>query len=718
MKFLQKILHLTLIVSIFLAPMDLSWAMEEGEEVFVYKAYKPPKPRIPPANKEQKEEQKEEQKKKGLSDDERNFFGGGEEDVRDDSDDEAPAKKQADILQLTLNKLEISELLKDVITEEFNQTLFQELNKPKNSSHRESSDLLKKLQNALAETGITDQKTVLVYVSRNTQPPPAVSNDEFNEVIPSNLYLGASDQDVSTDINLFFNTLDQEFWLKHLPTTWKTRVVQIIPDFLGFGPPHSLTAIIMFEVGYFFNFQNLNPAAYTMIAWLTTTLSPPLVRQFHERARIISGAIFGEEAFKPTGKSDSKPHVYNHNWLHKLAKGGIVVGSFFNGLVYLGFFVWDVEDTPTDAGDIIFTVLTGVPLFLSFWDLFYSNASVALDREFRKYWYEESSIVGFYRNILLEKISEVRCAINHPKANKFITSLFNLIVIKLNVLKGATSILEEVPHSLDRVIAVTALLFKRSHRVFVPTEDAAEEESSSPTPLNELLGEAAEAQKFLAKAKNFREDLMETRHSSWWHRGLGFLGELVPGIRIYTQYIIFKHLWEIIGGVIARTLGLDDSFVNPMGYVVSAAVTGMRTIAEKTVIKKWFQSLPSLFSFNQDIIELRKPGRVTSLINAILLGLVEGVIADFAYPDLNLLSKIILFASNTIGTTAVFDTFLSEKTDHLITGAFTLDCLQKVKSHRVRRVFINYWLDQLKKVFEELDGESIKVIYRRTQDAA
>jgi hypothetical protein len=716
MKFLQKILHSILIVSIFLAPMDLSWAMEEEEEEeeFMYETSSRPLTQS---------REKDEEKHPESSDDEARFFAGPVEDVSSDSEegeDLFSKRKTNDILQGVLEEVAINTAIKEVIIERFNQVLFSEIHSSPNFRSKILTPEERNLRNALREIGITDRGVVLIYANKNIEEKPTLSIEEIAEKQKDTHYSGPPDSWNNTD--LFFQTLDQEFWLNRLPTSWKTRGVQIIPDICGIGPPNSLTAIIMFEVGYFFGFQDLNPAAYTMIAWLTTTLSPPLVRQFHERARIISRAMFGEEAFKPTGKSDSKPHVYNHNWLHKLAKGGIALGSFFNAVVYLGFFVWDVEDSPTDAGNIVFTVLTGVPLFLFFWDLFYSNASVALDHEFRKYYYEESRIIGEKRRILLEKVREVRCAINHPKATKFINTLFKLIIKAVGDLKEQAPSLSLEADSKEKVIAVTALLFKSNHRVSVPSrqtnqEYKASDSIQSQTPLNELLNETVETQQLFAKAQNFQDDLNKMPSSSWLKRGLGYLGGLIPGIRIYTQYIIFKHLWDLTSPIIAKIFGLDESIVKPMGYGISGFVTAMRTIAEKDVIKNWFQSLPSLFSFNQDMVGFRKAGRVVSLINATLLGLVEFAIAEFAYPDLNLLGKIILFGSNTIGTTAVFDKFLSHKTDSLITGIFTLDSFQKAKSSKVRRVFINYWLDQLKNVFEELDGESIEVIYSKTQNA-
>ena len=81
MKFLQKTLHLTLIVSIFLAPMDLSWAMDKGE--FEDETPTSSQVRKPPAKKTR---QKGEEKEQILNEDEVISFVASAGDDEDEGD--------------------------------------------------------------------------------------------------------------------------------------------------------------------------------------------------------------------------------------------------------------------------------------------------------------------------------------------------------------------------------------------------------------------------------------------------------------------------------------------------------------------------------------------------------------------------------------------------------------------------------------------------------
>ncbi len=716
MKFLQKILHLTLIVSIFLAPMDFSWAMEEEGSHSSRVQVNPHKDREKGKEKEKRSKKKTKKDTELSEEDFSSTDSSGEDIVGTDEKYSLFGNEQEEFLRDAAAGVVRPEQA-EMILETIKAKLKQRRARPSGLPIETLTPEQKKFRTALRKLGISSVETVLIYGSGIAAPESPLSIEDIAKSQKNAPRSGKPKSWGSTD--LFFKVLDEEFWLKHISTTWKTKSLQILMGLLGFGPPSAFTAMIMFEVGYFFNFQDLDGPADACITWFTVTLSPPLVRHLYEKGKTIGQAVFREKAFHPTEKEDSKPHIYKLSLGHKIVKGGVIVGAFLNSAGYVTFLGIDVENLvspPISFDDITFTAITGTCLFVSLGFLFYDLAQKSLYRQFREHNYEKSASVRIKRQILLDKTKEVQSAIHQPNSEQFINTLFELIVNKLKKLKGEGTHLQSEPENDDIVVALTSLLFKNSNRVSIPKHDS----EDIPPPagglkeLNSLLEEAEETQELFTKAKNFQADLDETYQSSWWKEALGIFGNLVAGARIYTQYRMMNHIADLI----AWALGIDKNFSEPVAYVVLAFVTGSKTLVEHDVIKNWFQSLPSLFSFKQDMVGLRKVGKGISLVNAAALSMVELVIAEFAYPDLDLFSKIILFGSNTIGTTAVFDTFLSEKTDNLITGIFTLDYFQKIKNYRIRRVFINYWLDQFREILEKLDDESIQVIYSKTQDAA
>ncbi len=732
MKFLQKVLHLTLIFGILLAPMDLSWAMEEeGENDNGF---------LTPSIQKKDTKGKDTKGKEKASTNRSNCLNSATDDDSETDDDivEGYLTDVSPSCLIQAFKQTLEDTMGSAAAEIACEKLFSETRSKRQGGRNRFvttasatryveplTSIEVSFKKSLREIGIIDRMPALVFVydknEQEQEPPPPLSDTLVKEAITKRKQTGkqAGSPDFWGKTNTFFTVLDQEFWLKSLHTPWKTKTVQIFSALWGFGPSSALTAMTMFEVGYYFDFQDIDSVANTVISWLTITLSPPLVRQLYERGKKISQTIFCEEAFPP-GKEDSRPHVYKHNWLHTLTKVGVGVCSFFNAAVFVGFFVLDVEDVedpPISKGDIAFTSITGLCLLASLWELFYSNYTVWVDREFRDR-YEEGTNIQLRRRILLDKINEVHHVVNQACSTDFINTLFGLIVGTIKELKEKEPSLNLLSDDSSKAIAVTSLLFKNvnrisshpTHKKDMPQNDDNSEELS----LRDVTAENDELQTLVAKAQNFQADLDDTRKPSWWQRGLGFVGELVVGARIYTQYLIANHVTNLILGA----CNLDESIATPIAIVTSVVLTAIKTGSEYSIIKKWFQSLPSLFSLKQDMVGVRKIGKGVSLINGSVIALLELVIAEFAYPDLSLTGKIFLFGANAVGTGAVFDRFLSEKSDNGITGILTLDCFQKIQSPRLRRVFINYWIQQLEEIVENLDGETIQVIYSKTQNAA
>lgn len=793
MKFLQKILHLTLIVSIFLAPMDLSWAMEEEID-----EGPTPRKKQDPRWLDLIEKDKElEYTLAHTSEDEEEVVEG---DYLVCKPKDAP-QDYVGALEELLKKHQLGAEKVTIILEELKESRNR---KPTILDDQKLTPLQVQFKEALSQIGITDRLPVLLgkdlylliepattsqrrvnqypIVSqsketdddepehRDRAPLPEVSEEDPRDTHRLSLTLGYTadtpaqeeeepllppqetpelhrditdrsepsqfedldtyPQNTNRNNLLFFNSLDETFW-SNLVTSKKTKAMQIVSAILGFSPPLAFVAMIMFEGGYLIELRTSEWVKYqdvaenVLIGWLTATLGPTIARQFYERAGIICRVVFQEERFnsaKKSNKDDPSPHVYGNIILHKVAKGALVLVSGLHGFFYLVFFALDVENKPTTTKGISFTVCTGIPLFLFYLDLFYSYGNAALENELRKYYYEESQVVGHKRSILLERHSEVRKVINHSKATQFINSLFDLIVEQIKELNTPGSL---VKGSMKQIVAVTALLFKNIQREFLQDNEKNEEKDFEGIETEDLgayeiknlisnVGDIKETFHSLKEKANFQDDLNTTRAPSWWKRSLGFVGWLIPGFRTYTQFTIIQHLASLM----AEILGCDHNTAEYIGYGISGVITPLKTIIETPVIKKWFESrLSSIFSLNQDMVEIRKVGTGTSLTNAGLLSFMETAIAYFASPDLNLSEKIFHFGFNFIGTVAVFETFLSEKTDHLITGAFTWNCLQSTKDPRIKRVFLNYWLDELEKLFKELDGKSIEMIYSKTQNA-
>ncbi|OJW53367.1 MAG: hypothetical protein BGO67_01295 [Alphaproteobacteria bacterium 41-28] len=752
MKFLQKILHLTLIVSIFLAPMDLSWAMKSEEEEFVYETPTPPQARRTPSiNTRQKGEDKQQE----SSDDEvRNFFAGEDVDVR--SDNEGEDEIEHNLKQVFGNlfsrldaKYEYdSETEEAKEPEDFFNKILQDAGLDIGQIQYIREQLMIALENRPSkntpktkephETDIKEWIEILETLNIHDRMPNLIDLAQKNisekEGTPRSLHTALRGPNTTTGeekdsyVNQlkFLAQMDKELLEKIMRTTRTEHgvaailVLSVLASFLA------TSSIFISEVGSLYNFQD-DKNAYIGLAWLVVTLFPSVVGEMSERGKKIVKKLSRNEPFSPSKTEDSNPSFDSQSWAHVAAKIGYAGITGAQAFLYAMFFIFVTEHVTEGASveNKVFAGICSPGYFFFLWHLFYTNAEKMLESTYKKNQYQRNPIAQVHRQLLFKRLEELRQALEQPDADELIDRFYKLIKDEKNEKnQGPALLLEEA----QKFSTAAAFILRDRQRNFVPSKTPSQKKDKEKgevleKPLKSFIdtGDAGEedtekTKLLLKEAQNFEADLKETSKYSWLDNSLGFLGKLISGARVAAQLIITKRLCWLF----ADTFNLDDNINTPISYLVSGIITCFKTISDHDVIKrnvksffkKSIKAFSSFSNFKEALFGPYEKGGPISLIDAMTFATIEVAIAIYA-TDYDLSTQIMLFIPNLIGSTAVFYDPLSRGAHYFTTKMLTLSCFKNFRFYR-KAVVLDY-LTQVTKTTEDFDDSSIETFYEATQ---
>lgn len=757
MKFLQKILHLTLIVSIFLAPMDLSWAMESEEDEFVYGNLTPPQTsRTSSTNIGQKGEQKEQE----ASDDEvKSFFAGQDEDVRSDNEGNDESEDQHNIRQVfgnlfsrintgyeydseTEETKEPKDFFNEILKEAGLDTgqiqfirsqliIALEKRYSKNTPQKEErfESEIQEWIKILETLNIHNRMPNLIDLAQNSISEKEETPRSLDETLRGPYTKVDEEKESYVNQLKFLAQMDKELLEKIMRTTRAEHVaagvlvLSVLASFLA------TSSIFISEVGSLYNFQD-DKNAYIGLAWLVVTLFPSVIGEMGERGKKIVKKLSHNEPFSSSKTKDSNPTFDSQSWSHVAAKVGYAGVTGAQAFLFAVFFIFVTEyvtDEKAEVGNYIYSGLCSPGYFFFLWHLFYTNAERMLESTFKESQYQRSPIAQVKRRLLLKRQEELRQALKQPDAGDLIDTLYDLIKDEKNEKNEGPALLLE---KAQKFSTVAAFILRDRLRYFVPSRTPSQKKNKEKgasevleKPLESFVDkedageqDTEETKLLLKKAQNFEADLEETSKYSWLDNSLDFLGELISGARIGAQLIITKRLCWLF----CDTFNLDDDINNPISYLVSGIITCFKTVSDHDVIKRTIKSffkksIKAFSSFSNFIEALFDPyekGGPISLIDAMAFAAIEVAIAIYA-TDYDLSTQIMLFIPNFIGSTAVFYDPFSRGAHYFTTKILTLSCFKNFRFYKKAKVMD--MLTQIKKATKKFDDSSIEKLYEATQ---
>jgi len=744
MKFLQKILHLTLIVSIFLAPMDFTWAMEK----------ECPEGDLPPSlhkrqrthdgdGSDEKEKEKENELSSGTS---------SEEEVEEE--DTANHRYESIFDDAEYLGYDTKDSLLSILQHYKNTQLSEE----------DISTISKEFMLVLEDLKSTRLKGKLPQdlEALRRELSAAYQKAEATDIQPTI---------VSVKFHPSLKRMDDQFFLELEVPLWK-RAIQCTVGFVGLGATFALEAFIRFEFGDRLGVEDSETNSNIAITTITLVLAPFVGRQFYELGGRIAKTI--ESIYKSIKtrvetKSCKKffrlPEISSGLVAKIVATGGVALFAILYDLYFI-FDVENVDDPSTDSGNSYFTEFTCWQLVIFFLDTYLGPNFKLVDHIESK---NRFSRTGWgKKGTLNQRLDDMSHLIKKREAKGLINIICEVIDKKRNQLATKYSFrnhpaetyhIDSIVPDCDEtegliprdngLIRISVLIPAPAERTVIDSNLARNQldvntDDQSMRFIADLHEEALQAIQGEKITKNSLEDIDNSHRSSFMHSLLGVLGTSIAGVRSVPQYLIIKHMITVASESISFDLPEEGIIA------LSALITLTKTAAEVNITKSWYQRFSPLFSFDWvkglygvacKILKKATSGEkkealltllghtiagcgtaikeLASGASATILTLIEFGIAGYAFSDVNLNDdlEIFFYIFNTAGTFAVFDTLFLEKWENLMIGIKTSWPMDRLKCYK--RNIVLYYIKRFQEALRHrLTPKEVDELYRATQGAS